>query len=175
MEDEKKLVFGEEYDQQQEFTLIDEGDYELAIDKLEKRVSKAGNQCLNVTFIIRKDVDQKFQGRKVFYNLTKKADDPEGIYDFKRTNKLILTQKDKPTYRKSFADADEVLLYLNGIHLKAHIEIQFDEFNNTERNAITDYSFAPSDWDKKMQNKTAPDKSENLDKISVPSDSDLPW
>ena len=106
MAEEKNILFGEEFDQQQEFTLIDDGDYEVAIDKIEKRTSKAGNQCLNFTFVIRKDVDQKFQGRKLFYTVTKKADDTFGVYDYNRINKLILTQKDKPNYKKAFADAD---------------------------------------------------------------------
>lgn len=140
------INFGEEFDKQ-EFGLIDDGKYEVSIDKIEPKVSaKTGNKYLNFTFTIRKDVEgQKFGGRKLFYTITKKEGD--ACYDFARINKIILTQKDREDYKSRFADFDEVLLYLHGLHLVLTVETNFDDYRGEDRNEIKDWSFEPSTWD----------------------------
>lgn len=55
------------------FEPLPAGDYKLEIEKVEERVSKAGNPMLNMTFNV---IDhEKYEGRKVFdlYVLTEKA------------------------------------------------------------------------------------------------------
>ena len=61
-----KLNFGEEFDTNGEFELIDEGKYEVVIEKVEPKLSKNQKKYLNITFKIRDDVDQDFKKRKLF-------------------------------------------------------------------------------------------------------------
>lgn len=54
------------------FEPVPAGDYLLEIEKVENKVSKAGNDMLNITFNI---VEGEYEGRKIFdlYVLTEKA------------------------------------------------------------------------------------------------------
>lgn len=143
-EELKTLNFGEEFDKN-EFDLIDDGKYEVVIDKVETKESAKGNKYLNVVFKIRGDVDQNFKNRKVFYRITAKEGDV--CYDFNRINKIIITQKNRADYKKYFVDIDEVLQYLVGLHLIITIETAFDDYSNKDRNNVKDWAFEPSIWD----------------------------
>ena len=146
-EENKSLInFGVEFDTNGEFTLIDDGKYEVLLEKVEPKVSTNGNKYLNLTFKIRADVEQNFKNRKLFYRINAKEGDPTG-YDFNRLNKLIITQKNTANYKKYFNDIDEVLQYLVGLHLVLYVETSFDDYMGKDRNSVKDWSFEPSVWD----------------------------
>ena len=153
LEKEQGVVFGEEYDTQQEFTLIDDGRYEGVIDKIEKKTSKAGNKYLNLTLKIRDDVDQKFKKRSLFYVIVKKPEDTKGVYDYTKINRLIMTQKETKDYKTHFlsegeALIDDIIQYLQGRHLSFEVKTEFDDTTAKDRNVVNDFTFAPSEWDK---------------------------
>lgn len=156
------INFGEEFDSNGEFALIDEGKYEVSIDKIEPKESSKGNKYLNVVFKIRNDVNQEFKNRKLFYRINSKEGDPTG-YDFNRLNKLIITQKNTANYKKYFTDVDEVLQYLIGLHLIVTVEIAFDDYSQKDRNNVKDWSFEPSVWD--TQEHPAEIQKENTEKL----------
>lgn len=162
------LSFGEEFDTGGEFTLIDDGKYEVAIEKIERKESQKGNKYLNVTFKIRNDVEQEFKNRKLFYRINSKEGDPTG-YDFNRLNKLIITQRN---YKKYFTDVDEVLQYLVGAHLIVTVETVFDDYSSKDRNQVKDWAFEPSIWD--TQEHPAPVVKEHTEQLDLP-DSELPF
>lgn len=171
------LNFGEEFDKK-DFDLIDEDKYEVVLEKLEKKTSSKGTKYLNLTFQIRKDVEQKFKGRKLFYSIF--AQEGDKAYNFNVVNKIILTQKDRKTYKTHFKDIDEVLQYLVGLRLVLEVEIAFDEFSGKEKNRVVDWSFEPSVWDTQDHSSNEPEPEiikENTEKLdtAVPSDDDLPW
>lgn len=141
------LSFGEEFEK--DFNLIEEGDYEVTLENLEKRSSSKGGKYLNLTFGIRKDVDQKFKGRKLFYPVFENEGDK--AYNFDVINKIIITQKGTKNYRTHFQTIDQVFQYLVGLHLVVSVEIAFDDYNGKDRNRIKDWSFAPSVWDAKKE------------------------
>lgn len=148
------ISFGEEYDTQ-DFGLIDDGDYEVTIFRVEEKTSKTkGSKYLNITFEIRDDVDQKFKKRKLFYTIGKKEGD--ACYDFGRINKIILTQKGRSDYKNRFDTFDEVLFYLNGLHMVVTVETNFDDYKQEDRNEIKDWSFRPSVVDSKAVTATLP-------------------
>lgn len=145
---EETIRFGEEYDVQ-DYGLIDDGKYEVKIEKIDKKTSsKTGNKYLNIRFSIRDDVDQKFKNRKLFYCITQT--DPNDIcYNFKKINKIIMTQKGLPTFKDHFSgDFDEVIQYLCGLHLVLTVETTFDDYKSEDINVIKDWSFEPSVWDR---------------------------
>lgn len=170
------LNFGEEFDKK-EFELIDEGKYEVVLEKLERKTSSKGSKYLNLTFQIRRDVEQNFKGRKLFYTIF--AQDGDRAYNFNVINKIILTQKNRSDYKTHFKDIDEVLQYLIGLRLIVEVEISFDEYSGTEKNKIVDWSFEPSIWDTQDHSQPAAEpeiikqNTEALDE-AVPDD-DLPF
>ena len=161
------LNFGEEFDTNGEFALIDDGKYEVVIEKVEPKISQKGTKYLNVTFKIRNDVEQEFKNRKLFYRINEKEGDV--CYDFNRVNKIIITQKNTPTYKKFFADVDEVLQYLVGLHLVLTVETVFDDYSNKDRNQVKDWSFEPSVWD--TQTHEPKIVKENTDKLEAAASS----
>lgn len=166
------LQFGADYEKN-EYSLIDDGKYEVVIDKVEKKISqKTGRKYLNFTFVIRNDVSQKFKNRRLFYTVVQKNED--SCYDFQKINKIIMTQSWRSDYKTRFEDFDEVLLYLCGLHLVITVETIFDDYLNEDKNAVKDGSFEPSEWDKSG---AKPDNGEvSLKSLGLPdSNDDLPW
>lgn len=168
------LNFGEEFDTNGEFALIDDGKYEAVIEKVEPKESQKGTKYLNVTFKIRNDVDQEFKNRKLFYRITEKEGDP--CYDFNRINKLIITQKNTANYKKYFTDVDEVLQYLIGLHLIITVETAFDDYSQKDRNNVKDWAFEPSIWDTQDHSpKIEKANTEKLDAVLDLPDNQLPF
>lgn len=170
------ISFGEEYDSKGEFELIDDGVYEVTIAKIEPRISKKGNKCLNFTFEIIEDENgnRKFQRRKLFYNVTQKEGDK--CYDFPRINKLILTQKGTDNYRTHFAEFDEVIQYLVGINLRLTVETNYDEYSAKDRNEVKDWSFEPSQLHVSASSDGVQfENGKNGNEISDIQDEDLPF
>lgn len=168
------LNFGEEFDTNGEFALIDDGKYEVTIDKIEPRESQKGSKYLNVTFKIRSDVEQAFKNRKLFYRINSKEGDPTG-YDFNRLNKLIITQKNTSNYKTYFIDTDEVIQWLIGAHLVLTVETSYDEYSQKDRNNVKDWSFEPSVWDTtEHPAQIEKGNTEKLD-LELPEDGSLPF
>ena len=57
-----------------DFGIIPEGDYEVVIRNIEERTTMSGATGLNLSLIIRNDVDQKFKDRYLFHVETERAD-----------------------------------------------------------------------------------------------------
>ena len=166
------INFGEEFDTNGEFALIDDGKYEVVIEKVEPKESQKGNKYLNVVFKIRNDVDQGFKNRKLFYRINAKEGDV--CYDFNRVNKIIITQKNTANYKKFFTDVDEVLQYLVGLHLVLTVETSFDDYSQKDRNNVKDWSFEPSVWDTQDHTATTEVSTEETPELDL-DDSPLPF
>lgn len=176
--DDEEIEFGEDKSID-EFGLIDENDYEVELENIEKKSSNKNGKVtewLNITFKIRDDVDQQFQGRKIWYSIFKRDNDK--AYNFNRINKIIVTQKERSDYKRHFNNLDEILQYLVGLHLRLKITVEFNDFKGEDGNKVDEDSFAPSIWD--TQDHAAPKKEEglveghNLDQLDTPDD-DLPF
>lgn len=105
--------------EKKEFDLIEPGDYEFLLN-LEWKKQKNGNTYLNCAYRIRKDVEQKYQGRLVFDAIYRSKNNPQELNPTKI--KAILNAI--PNARKEFEDYDELIQYLNGVELKATVEIE---------------------------------------------------
>lgn len=151
------------------------GDYELSIDNAEFGRTESGINYISLTFTVRDDVDQEGQGshiydtiweNEVFVNKAtgrtlskdryeKLQPNQKGSYysdmqyaDYK-IRPLIQAQDadpETPEYKTSFESMDEVVLFLNGLNIKASVGVTMDN-NNKEKNTIdykkirrTDYS-----------------------------------
>ena len=167
-----------------EYELIKAGTYEVALEKLEiKKSNKDGKvtNYLNITFVIRSDVDQEFKGRKVWFTIFEGDPSPlnKVAFNFNAVNKLIVTQAWKEDeehgYRTHFTERDEVFQYLQGLHMRLDIAVAFNDFKGKDDNAVVKDSFAPSEWDKTHSVPGVPgSQGNNLDGLDTPDD-DLPF
>ena len=166
-----KVAFGEEFDTEQKYELIDDGEYEFEITKVEpKETIKNGKTTkrLSLTFRVRSDVDQNFKSRCVFYTIFGQEGDE--YYNYRIINKIIMTQLKKGE-KVYFDSVDEVLQYLNKIHLIAKVSSEYDDFRDEDKNVIVEDSFRASEWDK--QDHTVTNNTEALDNIA--GSDDLPF
>lgn len=169
---EDGIVFGSDkkVDENTEFELIDEGTYEVVLEKLEPKTSKNGKRYINITFVIRDDVEQNFKRRKIWYTIFSR--DGDVAFNFNAINPLIITQEKRSDYKTRFKNEDEIFQYLIGLHMRLNIEIKFDEFRGKDGNVISDGSFQFSQWD--IDHPVEESGSRNLEQINI-ADSDLPF
>lgn len=133
----------EQYAGSNEFPVVDGGDYEVVL-KVERKFVKDGTkEFLNLDFVIRDDVDQKFQGSHVFDKAWKDTTNPQW-FDLKKLGSILVTQKGKEGYKTSFDEVDEFIQYINGISLIVTVEKKFDDFAQKEVNSIKYLSYKPT-------------------------------
>lgn len=68
------MGFSTNYDDTQDFDLIPVGKYEVIIQKIEEWTTKKGATGLNLTLVIRNDVEQKYKNRRIFHTLWKRKE-----------------------------------------------------------------------------------------------------
>jgi hypothetical protein len=60
-----------------DYGILPEGDYEVIIRNIEERTTKKGATGLNLSLVVRNDIEQKFKDRYIFYTLWKKKEPTE--------------------------------------------------------------------------------------------------
>ena len=68
------MGFSTDYTEVSSFDLIPKGEYEVIIKGIEERTTQNGATGLNLTLLIRNDVEQKYQNRFIFHTLWKRKE-----------------------------------------------------------------------------------------------------
>lgn len=68
------MGFSTNYDDVQDYGLIPEGYYEVIIKNIEEHTTKKGSKGLNITLIVRNDVQQECKNRLIFHTLWKRKE-----------------------------------------------------------------------------------------------------
>ena len=101
-------------------SLIQEGEYEVTLTA-EWAQTKAGDDYIKLTYVIRKDVEQNEQGRLVFDGIYKNK--TTGAFPDDKINAILSTiPKDQVTL--DFKDYDELILYINGVNMRIEVMTQ---------------------------------------------------
>ena len=114
------------------FSLKDEGYYEVIIDSAEtKTIQSSGKQCVSLTYIIRNDVQQKYQNGIIFHSVWKKQEPNEddmqvGGYNFGQL--MAIASAAKLPDNQEFAGLDDFLKALCGRAMKVHL--YHDDYND---------------------------------------------
>lgn len=155
---------GYTYNKPEEFTLIPEGDYECIL-KVEKQTTKtSGTEYISVAVRIRDDVDQVCKTRIVFDKIWKDKENPN-LYNQKKINKLLGTQHLEEGH--VFDTIDDVINFLNGAYVKAHINTSYDEYWQKDVNYVSYYKSSEA------KPKTIGAKEEVV--VDLVDDDDLPF
>lgn len=71
------MGFSTDYSEVNSFDLIPKGEYEVIIKKVEERTTRNGAEGINLSLVIRNDVDQKYQNRYIYHTLWKRKEPTE--------------------------------------------------------------------------------------------------
>lgn len=83
------MGFSTNYDDVPDFDLIPKGEYEVIIKNIEEHTAPKGATGLNLTLIIRNDVEQKYKNRCIFHTLWKRCEPTEAdMHSFKQVMQL---------------------------------------------------------------------------------------
>ena len=67
-----------------DYGILPEGDYEVIIRNIEERTTKKGSTGLNLSLVVRNDIEQKFKDRYIFlYSLEEKKNPQMQINKFR--------------------------------------------------------------------------------------------
>lgn len=92
------MGFSTNYENVDDFNILPEGDYEVIIRNIEERTTKKGATGLNLSLVVRNDVEQKFKDRYIFYTIWKRkeptdADKQVQGYGYNQIMKLARSAK----------------------------------------------------------------------------------
>ena len=123
---------------QQNNNLKPEGDYEVLIVKAEEKQTKNGKLGLNISMVIRNDVDQTYKNGFIFHTLWKRkeptaADMQVNGYGFGQV--MALGKAAQLPDGKDYPDLAAFLQDL--IEKPVRVHLVHDTYNNTERESVS--------------------------------------
>lgn len=162
-----------EFEQKEEFSPIPNGEYEVVLEKAERRTSNSGTTYINCSFKIRNDVNQQCQGRTIF-DIIFQDKERIGQFDHKKLGSIIRTQG--PNGKYSFADDDELIQYINGLPMRITIEVKEPDAYHTEiYNQVKYRSYKPSNAGPKSLDAGVEEMKEKFGEVFDVSAEDLPF
>lgn len=124
-----------------EFELIPNGEYEVTLNA-EWKTTRNGDQFINCTFKIRKDVEQDFGGRLVFDGIYKTR--ANGEFQTSKINGILSAI---PNARQDFESYDDLIQYINDQNMIIEIETQKADptyAGSKDKNIVKYLSYKPS-------------------------------
>ena len=120
-----------------EYGLIPAGQYEAIIKNIEERTTPNGATGLNLSLVIRNDVEQSYQNRYLFHTLWKRREPTEADmqvqgYSFKQV--MILAKSAALPSGKAYKDVHELCADLIGHVLR--VTVAHEEYNNNTHEII---------------------------------------
>ena len=157
------------YTKQETNDLVKDGDYECTIENIKIKTTPNGVEYLSLMFRVRDDVEQAYQNRCLFDSIWHPKDNPN-IFNPKRINQLLGTQAVQDG--QVFDSIDDVINFLTGAKLIAHVKTEFNEYQGKDVNVIKYFNKSAHLPQKLGDNykKDAPDTG-----MKVVDDEDLPF
>ena len=153
--------------QDNDYGLLDAGEYEVTIDKIETKELPSGAKKIGIQFRVRTDVEQGFKNRIIFEDIWKERETE--FYNRKRINQLLGTQEFKDG--QTFPTVQDLMDELRGCNLVANVVIAFSDYRNEDENKILFYQTTKI---KPKKLGDTPAAKEDTPKIDVKED-DLPF
>lgn len=143
----------------EEYSIIENGEYEATLDKIDVKTSKNGNKYATLTYRIRDDVEQKFQKRILFDNLFKEKDangNATEYYNRKRLTKIIkaIFPENTPL---NFNTIDDIFDEIVDHKLIIVVNHSHDDYYDKEKNYIS-YFKPTKHGDKKLDESDVTDE-----------------
>jgi hypothetical protein len=122
-----------------DYGLIPEGEYEVVIRNIEERTTKKGAVGINLSLVIRNDVEQKYKDRYLFHTLWKRKEPTEADmqvqgYSFKQI--MILAKAAKLPSGKAYENVRQLCGDLLKRPLRVTVEHEINDYNGKTRENI---------------------------------------
>ncbi|WP_281512253.1 DUF669 domain-containing protein [Mammaliicoccus vitulinus] len=153
-----------------QYTLIEKGEYEFILT-VEWKQTKNHDSFINCAFKIRKDVPQQYGGQIVFDGIYKNK--TTGEYSRDKINHILGTI---PNAKYDFESYDELIQYINGIKIRATVDIQESD-NYPPKNVIVYLSYKETNYPESKTDAVSESNNngdKNVEKLDI-SDDDLPF
>ena len=121
-----QYIYSEKEAQADESAPVKDGEYEACVEKIGEKTTPNGKRSISLWLRIRDDVEQEERGRVVFDDIWREKDSPE-YYNRKRVCALLGTQR--PKEGTVFADASEVMAFMQGAFLRIKVRTSEEEYN----------------------------------------------
>ena len=121
------------YEKPESNELVKDGDYECTIENIKIKTTPNGVEYLSVMCRVRDDVEQAYKNKCLFDSIWHSKENPN-IFNPKRINQLLGTQAVQDG--QVFDTIDDVINFLTGAKLIAHVKIEFSEYQNKDINVI---------------------------------------
>ncbi len=133
------MVFSTNYDDVNDFGLIPEGEYEVVIKNIEERTTKNGAVGINLSLVIRNDVEQKCKNRYLFCTYWKRkeptpADMQVQGYSFKQI--MRLAKSANLPGGKAYENVQELCADLMKRPLRVTVEHEMNDYTGKLRENI---------------------------------------
>lgn len=122
-----------------DYGLIPEGEYEVVIRNIEERTTKNGATGINLSLVIRNDVEQKYKDRYLFHTLWKRKSPTEADmqvqgYSFKQI--MILAKAAKLPSGKAYENVQQLCEDLLKRPLRVTVEHEVSDYDGKTRENI---------------------------------------
>lgn len=171
------------------FGLLDKGDYEVILDKIEIKQSSNGNEYATLQYKVRSDVDQSFKNRVLFDTIFKEKDKEgriTGFYNRARITKILkaIFPENTPL---NFQSAEDIFETMVGHKLVVNVNQKYDEFWGEDKNYIVYFkptkhgdktldTSAGSEVKKEVSSQTESEKDDLYEStLNLINDDDLPF
>ena len=119
------------------YSLVTEGTYETILTIEKKYHEGSDRQYISLKWVIRDDVEQGCQNRRVLESIWEDKENP-GRFPTKKLSKILSIQGKDGKY--DFDDIDEVLQFINGWNVRIGVKIgKPDDYHTEEYNYISFY------------------------------------
>lgn len=154
------------FTKENDYSLLNEGEYEVIIERIEEKVTQNGKKNISIMFRVREDLEQEGKNRILFESIWKERD--TDFYNRKRLNQLIGTQHFEDG--KTFKDIADVLDNLKNAYLIVNVKQVYNDYKQEDENSIAYYK-SSNHLPKAL---SAESVSKNTKGIEIP-DEDLPF
>lgn len=158
---------GYTYKKEDEFKLLEEGDYEVRIENCEFAETQNGTDYIKITLRIRDDIEQPSKNRSFSDSIWKEKDHPE-YFNRQKINRILgaLNVADGT----EFNTIEDVMKEIKGSFIIAHVVKRHDEYYGKEVNSVRYYK--PTKFNGELKSDIS--KASNEDLIEITED-DLPF
>lgn len=125
------------YEKKSPSNLMPEGDYEVILERMDKKTLSSGKEKISIMYRVRGDIEGQSYGNKcLFEDIWQEKENPQ-FFNRKRLNQLLGTQEFEDG--TVFGNINEVIKSLVGSRLIIHVKVDYDDYRDEDVNRVAYY------------------------------------
>lgn len=131
------MAFSTNYENVDDYGLVPVGTYEVVIRNIEEHTTKKGSTGLNLSLVIRNDVEQKQKNRYLFHTIWKKKEPTDAdmqVQGYNFNQLMRLAKAAKLPSGKAYETVEDLCKDL--LHRPLLVKVKHGEYNGKQREEI---------------------------------------